>query len=119
MVKPHCSIFRINIAFLFAYIRIYIYIFFALILFCRETSNYHKCGRTDKGVSAFGQVISIDLRTNLLTGVGVKVREGGTASERQGDKTTEIKYVRLLNAVLPPEIRVLAWTPVDPEFSAR
>lgn len=22
----------------------------------RETSNYHRCGRTDKGVSAFGQV---------------------------------------------------------------
>ena len=26
-----------------------------LIVF-RETSNYHRCGRTDKGVSAFGQV---------------------------------------------------------------
>jgi tRNA pseudouridine38/39 synthase len=23
----------------------------------RETSNYHRCGRTDKGVSSFGQVI--------------------------------------------------------------
>lgn len=23
----------------------------------RQTSNYHRCGRTDKGVSAFGQVI--------------------------------------------------------------
>lgn len=23
---------------------------------CRETSNYHRCGRTDKGVSAFSQV---------------------------------------------------------------
>ena len=26
---------------------------------CRETSNYHRCGRTDKGVSAFGQVSSL------------------------------------------------------------
>lgn len=26
---------------------------------CRETSNYHRCGRTDKGVSAFSQVIHI------------------------------------------------------------
>lgn len=25
----------------------------------RESSNYHRCGRTDKGVSAFSQVISI------------------------------------------------------------
>ena len=64
-------------------------------------------------------MISIDLRTNLLTGVGVKVKEGGTASERSGDKTVEIRYLKLLNAVLPPEIRVLAWAPVDPEFSAR
>ena len=23
----------------------------------RETSNYHRCGRTDKGVSAFSQII--------------------------------------------------------------
>lgn len=28
----------------------------------RQTSNYHRCGRTDKGVSAFGQVsISIEV----------------------------------------------------------
>ncbi|KAJ8264560.1 hypothetical protein GJAV_G00150700 [Gymnothorax javanicus] len=29
----------------------------------RQSSNYHRCGRTDKGVSAFSQVISIDLRS--------------------------------------------------------
>lgn len=50
----------------------------------RETSCYHRCGRTDKGVSAFGQVISIDLRSNLLEGHGVKARPGGTAHERPG-----------------------------------
>lgn len=27
----------------------------------RQTSNYHRCGRTDKGVSAFGQVRAIVL----------------------------------------------------------
>ncbi|XP_053379356.1 uncharacterized protein LOC123526841 isoform X2 [Mercenaria mercenaria] len=85
----------------------------------RETSCYHRCGRTDKGVSAFSQVISLDLRTNLLSGVGVKVREGGTAAERPGDKTTEIQYCHILNKNLPPEIRALAWAPVDPEFSSR
>ena len=31
------------------------------------------------------QVISIDLRTNLLEGVGVKPRQGGTAPERAGN----------------------------------
>ncbi|KAK3087246.1 hypothetical protein FSP39_003526 [Pinctada imbricata] len=85
----------------------------------RETSNYHRCGRTDKGVSAFGQVISIDLRSNLLEGPGVKVREGGSAHERSGDKTTEIRYCHILNKVLPPEIRCLAWVPVNVDFSAR
>ena len=30
------------------------------------------------------QAISIDLRTNLLEGVGVKPRDGGTANERKG-----------------------------------
>ena len=36
-----------------------------------------------------------------------------------GDKTTELPYVHILNKVLPPEIRVLAWCPVDADFSAR
>ncbi|XP_064642012.1 tRNA pseudouridine(38/39) synthase-like [Lineus longissimus] len=85
----------------------------------RETSNYHRCGRTDKGVSAFSQVISLDLRTNLLSGVGVKAREGGMAPERPGDKSKEINYIHILNKVLPKEIRIVAWAPVNPEFSAR
>jgi len=85
----------------------------------RETSCYHRCGRTDKGVSAFSQVISLDLRSNLLEGLGVKVQEGSTADQRKGNTTTEINYVRILNSVLRPEIRILAWAPVDPEFSAR
>lgn len=36
---------------------------------CRETSNYHRCGRTDKGVSAFSQVrqeIESYLHSHLL-----------------------------------------------------
>ena len=37
----------------------------------RESSNYHRCGRTDRGVSSYGQVISIDLRTNFCEGIGV------------------------------------------------
>ena len=59
----------------------------------RETSNYHRCGRTDKGVSALGQVISLDLRSNLLTGVGVKVREGGTAHTREGKKIYIVMHI--------------------------
>jgi len=100
----------------------------------RATSNYHRCGRTDKGVSAFSQVISIDLRTNLSEGIGVKQREisvdtqpsDGVQEEMQTDEKNspesvkqEIRYVFILNRVLPPEIRVLSWCPVDPLFSAR
>ncbi|XP_052820835.1 uncharacterized protein LOC128246600 isoform X3 [Mya arenaria] len=85
----------------------------------KESACYSRCGRTDKGVSAFGQVVSLDVRSNLLSGVGVKVREGMTAHERPGDKTTEIRYCHVLNRNLPRDIRVLAWAPIDPDFSAR
>ncbi|KAF6200800.1 hypothetical protein GE061_005246, partial [Apolygus lucorum] len=32
----------------------------------RDTSNYHRCGRTDKGVSSFGQVISLTVMNNAV-----------------------------------------------------
>ncbi len=83
------------------------------------TSNYSRCGRTDKGVSAFGQVIALDLRSNLLEGPGVKVQEGSMAHTRKGDTEEELPYMVILNKNLPKDIRILSWTPVDPDFSAR
>ena len=87
------------------------------------------------------QVFSIDLRTNLTHGIGVKCRndesgnsdhchqivtEAGHSLHQQIPKThdsttepDEIRYIYILNRVLPPEIRVLAWSPADPAFSAR
>ncbi|XP_049275220.1 tRNA pseudouridine(38/39) synthase isoform X1 [Rhipicephalus sanguineus] len=85
----------------------------------RTDAHYHRCGRTDKGVSAFSQVISIDLRTNLTEGVGVFAQEGYQPSDSAESRTEELDYVKILNGVLPPEIRVLAWAPVDQAFSAR
>ncbi|XP_040508009.1 tRNA pseudouridine(38/39) synthase isoform X1 [Gallus gallus] len=117
----------------------------------RQTSNYHRCGRTDKGVSAFGQVrmdlqvplgmvelrmglladgdepsahcvtvqvISLDLRSNLSE---EKKLNGCTGdSEGKSSKSEEeLRYTHILNRVLPPDIRVLAWAPVEPDFSAR
>ena len=64
----------------------------------------------------FRQVISLDVRTNLSSGVGVTTRVARTATD---DETIEIRYVHILNRVLPPMIRVLAWCPVDHSFSAR
>ncbi|XP_043942553.1 tRNA pseudouridine(38/39) synthase [Protopterus annectens] len=84
----------------------------------RQTSCYHRCGRTDKGVSAFGQVISLDLRSNLSEGKGIKLRQNAAAGMRDRD-TEEIRYTHILNRVLPEDIRVLAWAPVETDFSAR
>ncbi|XP_001649570.2 tRNA pseudouridine(38/39) synthase [Aedes aegypti] len=76
----------------------------------RETSNYHRCGRTDKGVSAFHQVVSLDVRSKF-------------APENQLEPESianEINYCQLLNRVLPQDIRCVAWMPmVNPNYSAR
>jgi len=70
----------------------------------------------------------------LSHGIGVKCRadvsESGehsstqaTAEDEQIPNTNndaeEIRYVYILNRVLPADVRVLAWCPVDPKFSAR
>ena len=44
-------------------------------------------------------------------------RKTGTA--RTGARVTEIDYCGMLNRVLPPDIRALAWAPVTEDFSAR
>jgi len=41
------------------------------------------------------------------------VRNNAAASDKEFD------YILILNQVLPPEIRILAWTPVNESFSAR
>nr|XP_033321543.1 tRNA pseudouridine(38/39) synthase [Megalopta genalis] len=72
----------------------------------RETSNYHRCGRTDKGVSSFSQVISIDVRSRLKL-------------EDQHKLNEELPYCKMLNRLLPSSIRCTAWCPVPQNFSAR
>lgn len=74
----------------------------------RTTSNYHRCGRTDRGVSAFSQVISITVRSKSLA------TEPPVASP-----TEELNYVQMLNGVLPSSIRCVAWAPVAEGKSAR
>lgn len=36
----------------------------------RQSSNYHRCGRTDKGVSAFSQVSSLRLKVSFIVCIG-------------------------------------------------
>ncbi|KAK3921401.1 tRNA pseudouridine(38/39) synthase [Frankliniella fusca] len=74
----------------------------------RQTSNYHRCGRTDKGVSSYGQVISIDVRSKLKEDYSL-----------DSDPSKELPYCKILNRLLPSEIRAVAWRPAPSDFSAR
>lgn len=86
----------------------------------RQSSNYHRCGRTDKGVSAFSQVITVDLRsTQFCGGLGVTLPESVDAGSRSKVAASELPYVKMLNRVLPQDIRVLDWAPAAEGFSAR
>ncbi|KAF8841025.1 tRNA pseudouridine synthase [Paxillus ammoniavirescens] len=126
--------------------------------------GWERCGRTDVGVSAAGQVVSLWVRSALpvngstplaqLSETDVAATEPSeqsptdlaqvpfdvTSDADDGDsefpflgiidespsnssapppRTEELHYVSVLNRVLPPTIRVLAWSPVSPDFSAR
>ncbi|XP_023289103.1 tRNA pseudouridine(38/39) synthase isoform X2 [Orussus abietinus] len=72
----------------------------------RENCNYHRCGRTDKGVSAFSQTISLDIRSKL-------------SPENQHNLQEELPYCKLLNRLLPRDIRCVAWSPAQNNVSAR
>ncbi|KAA3680089.1 tRNA pseudouridine38/39 synthase [Paragonimus westermani] len=85
----------------------------------RESSNFTVCGRTDKGVSALGQVVSVVVRSALLSGLGVIEDSGPDAEKRSTVPNTELDYVYILNKVLPADIRILAWSPTHPGFNAR
>ncbi|KAJ6730673.1 PSEUDOURIDYLATE SYNTHASE [Salix viminalis] len=66
----------------------------------KKEIQYSRCGRTDKGVSAFGQRETVP-------------------EEQDGPPEGEIDYVRVLNGVLPKDIRIVGWCPVSSDFSAR
>ncbi|KAJ8707658.1 hypothetical protein PYW07_011335 [Mythimna separata] len=92
------------------------HLFHALIKSCliqsRETSNYHRCGRTDKGVSSFGQVISISLRSKFPV----------SQQFSQQSLENEMPYCKILNRLLPKDIKAVAWIPIPedmPNYSAR
>ena len=60
--------------------------------------KFSRCGRTDKGVSAMKQVISLNVRSNL------------TDEEQRNylNDSKEIQYVNILNQLLPGDIRISA-----------
>ncbi|KNG51680.1 pseudouridylate synthase 3 [Stemphylium lycopersici] len=101
--------------------------------------EYSKCGRTDRGVSAFGQVIGVRVRSNRPLPKPSQPTEEESATKQEevnpslssdqepkpapkpfNDLTDELTYIQLLNRVLPPDIRIYAWCPnPPPDFSAR
>ncbi|GME78751.1 unnamed protein product [Ambrosiozyma monospora] len=75
-----------------------------------QACNFSRCGRTDKGVSAMNQVISLTLRSKLSA-------EELTSSENDHK---ELDYIRILNQVLPSDIRFHSVCLRPPEdFDAR
>ncbi|KAA0192115.1 tRNA pseudouridine synthase [Fasciolopsis buskii] len=84
-----------------------------------DTQQFVVCGRTDKGVSAMGQVVSMTVRSAVLSGLGILEESGPSSSTVNDAQKQEIDYVFLLNRVLPRDIRVIAWSPVDLDFNAR
>ena len=117
--------------------------------------GWQRCGRTDKGVSAGGQVVSLWVRSTLGGKAVAEEKESAEATEAapspeqasengpglEGDfglmddsdepptngsqpskpppAEVEFPYVFALNHILPPTIRILAWSPVADDFSAR
>jgi tRNA pseudouridine38/39 synthase len=92
--------------------------------------QYQKCGRTDAGVSASGQCISLFLKSRRSVDDGQHrqgrlLDEGLTEAGIEKDESARIKrceeypYDTILNSLLPEDIRVRGWTGVGKEFGAR
>ena len=66
------------------------------------------------------QVITIDLRsTQFGGGLGITLPESVDAGIKNKASASELPYVKMLNRVLPQDIRILDWAPVAEGFSAR
>ena len=134
----------------------------------REHCQYSRCGRTDKGVSACGQMIALQLKSafpieatkrnpndddgngkhgaddsynNKIDNdelpknsfesrtVWVPPRKNRSINGSNNDDSPviiytqkcikEYAYDKILNNLLPPDIRILGWCPVSANFSAR
>lgn len=99
-----------------------------------EGCEWERCGRTDRGVSGAGNVVSLWIRSAIPQ--KTPTREGDISGplspplDSQDAPSTEtvstpnltekeLRYISMLNRVLPPTIRIVAWSPVKPTFSSR
>jgi len=72
-----------------------------------EDLGYGRCGRTDKGVSALGQVVNLHLRS--------KAKKGSCALPAE----EEMDYMKMINKALPEDVRIIGWADVEDGFHAR
>lgn len=105
-----------------------------------EGCGWERAGRTDVAVSAAGQVVSLWVRSRLKSsdnttdcrvedlssdspGASGSAESNITRMPQTQDSVlrseSEHPFVTILNRLLPPTLRVLAWSPVAPTFSAR
>ncbi|OQS00573.1 tRNA pseudouridine synthase [Achlya hypogyna] len=93
--------------------------------------GYSRCGRTDAGVSALGQVVGLIVRSNVPADAiilddktidDIRPNESFRVQLPDGTIKTlmELDYCVSLNSALPADIRVYGWAPAPmPEWSAR
>ena len=76
-----------------------------------NTSGYSRCGRTDSGVSALGNVVSLWIRKMLFF--------LSTHRPTKPGKPDFEDYCKVINHKLPSDIKILGWSPVPYSFNAR
>ncbi|GMR35568.1 hypothetical protein PMAYCL1PPCAC_05763, partial [Pristionchus mayeri] len=84
-----------------------------------EECDLSRCGRTDKGVSAFKQVAALVVRSSTVDEQSFWPEETSEETKQAYKEADDLPYLRMLNGVLPPSIRVTAWAKVPLSFSAR
>lgn len=92
-------------------------VLFAALQKCRlikspRTCNYSRCGRTDAGVSATGQVIALTIRSSAKKLDDDDFKKGASHE-------MELSLCTMLNRSLPLDIRILGWSYIPEGFNAR
>ncbi|GBG29996.1 tRNA pseudouridine synthase [Hondaea fermentalgiana] len=113
----------------------------------RASSQYSRCGRTDVGVSALGQVVTLTVRSKLASPLPeastiprakspppkkrakntdgepneeMDAADDTAAKAAASDDANELDYPVVLNRLLPDDIFVLGWAPAPSrDFQAR